>query len=78
MERIVEFKIEYMDLPWEKIPVAFEFDLSDKSFEDAVSYADELALRMCRATGKTIRWEFQGVGQGHYTNPFWAQHVELS
>lgn len=75
MRQIVEFKVDQVGLRWEDIPVTFSVDMTDTTFYDVPAYCDELAGRISRASGQIVRWEFQGVGQGHYTTPVLVNYI---
>lgn len=72
--RIVEFKILPVDeiksgKTWESTPVSFRLETGQMGFDEAAHYCDRLARFITLAEHSLTRWEFQGVGQGHYAVP---------
>ena len=58
----VEFKIKQEGVKWEDTPVDFATKLSNRG---AINY---VAMRLAKKHGTEVRWNFEGISQGHYVN----------
>lgn len=62
----IEFKLKIDDRAWELTPVHYRLAVPYSSFNHELAY--EVAKLISMYTGVEVRWEFEGVGQGHYVN----------
>ena len=56
----IEFKIKDDDKNWEDTPVCITVEINERK------NVDDFAQRLSRMFEKEVRWNFEGLSQGHY------------
>jgi hypothetical protein len=56
----IEFKIKDDDKNWEDTPVYITVEIDERK------NVDDFAQRLSRMFEKEVRWNFEGLSQGHY------------
>ena len=56
----IEFKIKDDDENWEDTPVCITVEINERK------NVDDFAQRLSRMFEKEVRWNFEGLSQGHY------------
>lgn len=66
---IIKFKA---NVPYEELE-GFKFDTKTNDMDRAKEILNELCSTLSLSNNCQIRWEFEGIGQGHYhDNYFWG------
>ncbi len=82
MERdIVYFRIDETGMSWPQVPVTFTINTTGLSFDEVTAHCDDIAFRVCLIEQRIVRWNrpaLDGLGQGHYTDPWYVNRVEVS
>ncbi len=76
MDYIINVKIHEKG-PWEKIK-GEDMPTGTPDMKEATRYANGYAQILANKTGAEVRWEFVGIGQGHYIRPIKEGAIDLS
>ncbi|SNS23476.1 hypothetical protein SAMN05446037_1006146 [Anaerovirgula multivorans] len=63
-------KLKKQDVPYEEIE-GFRYDTGSYYMDTARDIFDDLCSNLSVASSCQVRWEFEGIGQGHYCDDWY-------
>lgn len=68
---IAVFKIQGIDkrTRWDDLPVSIRKELKKIPYKRAIQLCDNSAQNLANMFRREVRWNFEGLNQGHYVQP---------